>query len=111
MRHKYGLSGEEMGEVRYKEMLNVAKALDLTGMKVCDLPDSGLKEIDPRVIEKVIRNEIRRLEPEVIVSYPVHGISGFHDHLITHGIVKRVFLELKERKNYLKRLAFNTIRT
>ncbi len=108
-RHKYGKSIEEMGEIRYKEMLNVAKTLDLSGMTVLDLPDSGLKEMDPREIENAIKDEIEKVKPDVIVTYPVHGISGFHDHLICHGIVKRAFVELKENTDYLKRLAFYTV--
>lgn len=108
-RHKLGLSVDEMGEVRYKEMLNVEKALNLSGMTVLDLPDSGLKEMDPRDIEKVIREEIEKVKPEVIVTYAVHGISGFHDHLISHAVVKSVFVVMKEQVPYLKRLALFTI--
>ena len=78
-------------------------------MTLLDLPDSGLKEMDPRMIENVIKMEIEKIKPEVIVTYPVHGISGFHDHLVTHAVVKRVYLELRERVNYLKRLAFITL--
>jgi N-acetylglucosamine malate deacetylase 2 len=85
-----------MGEVRYEEMLEVKKVLNLSGMTVLDLPDSGLKEMDPRDIELVIKDEIEKIKPEVVVTYPVHGISGFHDHLISHGVVKRVYVELKE---------------
>lgn len=108
-RFKYNYSIEEMGEVRYKEMLDVEKALNLSGMTVLDLPDSGLKEMDPRDIEKVIREHIEKTKPEVIVTYAVHGISGFHDHLVQHAVVKSVFVEMKEKVDYLKRLAFFTI--
>ena len=108
-RHKYSYSVEEMGEIRYKEMQNVVKILNLSGMSVLDLPDSGLKEMDPREIESVVHKEIEKIQPNVIVTYPVHGISGFHDHLITHGIVKRVYVEIKENSGYLKRLAFYTL--
>ena len=108
-RHKYNLSVDEMGEVRYKEMLEVKKVLDLSSMTILDLPDSGLKEMDPRDIEKVIKAEIEIIKPDVIVTYPVHGISGFHDHLITHAVVKRVYMEMKDNSPYLKRLAFFTI--
>jgi LmbE family N-acetylglucosaminyl deacetylase len=110
-RHRLGLTIDEMGEVRHKEMLEVEKTLGLTSMVVWDYPDSGLKEMDPRVLEKAIAAYIEELKPEIIVSYPVHGISGFHDHLIAHAVVKRVFLEMKEQgHDYLKRLAFITIR-
>jgi LmbE family N-acetylglucosaminyl deacetylase len=108
-RHKYGYSIEKMGQVRYQEMQDVARVLDLSGMTVLDLPDSGLKEKDPRDIEKAVSDEIERLQPQVVVTHPVHGISGFHDHLVTYAIVKRVCVELRERAAYLRRLAFYTI--
>ncbi len=110
MRFKLNLSVEEMGEIRYKEMLDVEKTLKLDSMTVLDLPDSGLAEMDPREIEKVVKDYIQKIQPEIVVTYPVHGISGFHDHIVTHNVVKRVFLELKdEGAEYLKRLAFNTV--
>ena len=108
-RHKFGYSVEEMGDIRKKEMDNVAQVLDLSGMTVLDLPDSGLKEMDPREIEGVVEAEIERIKPNVVVTYPVHGISGFHDHLVCHAVVKRVFLQMKKSADYLKRLAFITL--
>lgn len=105
VRHKLGLSVEEMGEIRYREMLNVEKALDLSGMTVLDFPDGGLKEMDPRILERAVAKEIIRVTPDVIVSYPVHGISGFHDHLVTHAVVKRVFTGLRPYLPRLQRLA------
>jgi len=108
-RHKFGYSVEEMGEVRYKEMLDVAKVLDLSGMTVLDLPDSGLKEMNPLEIENVIKEQIEKIRPDVIITYAVHGISGFHDHLVTHAVVKRLYCELIDKVNYLKRLLFFTI--
>jgi N-acetylglucosamine malate deacetylase 2 len=109
MRFKYDMSIEQMGEIRYKEMLCVEKVLGLTGMKVLDLPDSGLKEMNPVEIEEVIKNFIIRLNPDVIVTYAVHGISGFHDHLVTHAVVKRVFSELKKGQTGPYRLAMLTL--
>lgn len=108
-RHKYGYSIEEMGEVRHQEMLEVEKVLGLTGMTVLDFPDSGLKEADPRELESAVAAEVQRLRPHVLVSYPAHGISGFHDHLVTHAIVKRAFVELREELPELGRLAFCTL--
>lgn len=108
-RHKFNYSVEQMGEVRYREMLDVEKTIGLTGMTVLDLPDSGLKEMDPRDIESVIKSEIEKIKPDVIVTYAVHGISGFHDHLVSHAVVKSVFSEMKREKGYPKRLALFTI--
>lgn len=108
-RHEYGYSVTEMGDVRYREMLDVEQVLGLSGMTVLDLPDSGLKEVDPRTLEGVIATELERLRPQVVVSYPVHGISGFHDHLVTHAVVKRAFVEVRETLPELARLAFCTL--
>lgn len=109
-RHELGLSVEEMGEVRYKEMLAVEETLGLSSMEVLDLPDSGMKEMDPREIEAVVSEYIGKIKPDILVSYPVHGISGFHDHLIMHYAAKRVFLQMQdEGAAYLKRLAFFTL--
>lgn len=108
-RHDFGYSIEEMGNVRYNEMKKVEAVLKLKGMTVLNLPDSGLKLLDPRIIEDIIKDEILRLRPDVVVTYAVHGISGFHDHLITHAVVKRAYCELKENNSFLKRLAFFTV--
>lgn len=109
-RHKLGVSLEEMGEIRYKEMLEVEKTLGLSSMTVLNLPDNQLKEMDPREIETVVEQHIRKIQPDILVSYPVHGISGFHDHLVMHAVAKRVYLQMKEEgHDYLKRLAFFTI--
>ncbi len=109
-RHRLGLTVAEMGEVRYREMLEVEKTLGLTGMTVLDYPDSGLEELDPRELERAIRKHAESVRPDIIVSYPVHGVSGFHDHVVTHAVVKRVYLELRDaRVCDLRRLAFVTL--
>lgn len=107
-RFKYNYSIDEMGEIRYKEMLEVKEILGLDDMLVLDFPDSSLKEVDIRELENAIKEYIEKIKPDVIVTYAVHGISGFHDHIVCHAAVKRVFLELKE-KGYLKRLALFTV--
>jgi LmbE family N-acetylglucosaminyl deacetylase len=78
-------------------------------MTVLDLPDSGLKEMNPIKIEGVIEEHIEKIKPDVIVTYAVHGVSGFEDHLVSHAVVKRLFCELKEKgSTYPKRLALFT---
>ncbi len=109
-RHVLGLSVEEMGAVRLKEMQAVERTIGLSGMTVWDYPDSGLKNMDPRVLERTIGEHITALRPDVLVSYAVHGISGFHDHLVTHAVVKRQYLEMRDGgHSYLRRLALLTI--
>lgn len=109
-RHRYGYSVEEMGEVRLREMEEVAKVLELSELTVLDLPDGGLKEMDPIEIERVVREHVERVRPDVLVTYAVHGVSGFHDHLVSHAVVKRVFCALRaEGAEHPRRLALFTL--
>src|SRR5438034_10182777 len=99
-----------MGQARYRELEAVKTTLDLTDLRVLSLPDGGLKELDPWTIERSIRDEILRVEPHVVVTFPIHGISGFHDHIVTHVAVTRVYLELHGPDcTCLQRLAFFTV--
>ena len=108
-RHRLGISKEEMGAIRFNEMQCVEQVLNLSGMTVLDLPDSGLKQMNPIDIEEVIIEHIHKIKPDVLVTYAVHGVSGFEDHLVSHAAVKRAYCELKkEGQNYPKRLAFYT---
>ncbi len=110
VRHKFGWTLEQMGDARYREMLDVSRTLGLTDMRVLNLPDGGLKELDPWTIEQAIGDEILRVQPHVVVTFPIHGISGFHDHIVTHSAVTRVFLELRGADHrWLQRLAFFTL--
>jgi N-acetylglucosamine malate deacetylase 2 len=109
-RHKLGLSIEEMGNLRYQEMLEVQERLGIDQMLVLDYPDSGLSELDPRHLENEIRVFTEKVKPNLVITYPVHGGSGYHDHLVTHAVVKRVFLDMQNNgASYLKRLAFFTM--
>lgn len=109
-RFKLGVDKKRMGEIRLQEMKCVEKILGLTGMTVLDLPDNELKNINPIKIEREIINHIDKIKPDVLITYAVHGVSGFHDHLVTHAVVKRVFCEFQENSDvdYPKRLAFYT---
>lgn len=108
-RFRLDVSKQEMGEIRFKEMQCVENVLGLTGMTVLDLPDSGLKEMNPMRIEEVIEDHIREVHPDVVITYAVHGISGFHDHLVCHAVVKRLYCRMKEEGMEVpRRLAFFT---
>jgi LmbE family N-acetylglucosaminyl deacetylase len=91
-------------------MQKVKEVLRLSSMTILDFPDSGLKELDPRVLEQAIATHIKLIKPAIVITYPEHGGSGFHDHLVTYAVVKRVYLSLcDEGEVYLKRLAFFTM--
>jgi LmbE family N-acetylglucosaminyl deacetylase len=108
-RFRLGIDKKEMGDIRFQEMQCVEQVLGLSSMSVHNLPDSGLKEMDPAEIEQVIREHVEDIKPDVLVTYAVHGVSGFEDHLVCHAVVKSVFCDMQRAgKEYPKRLAFYT---
>lgn len=109
-RHVLGYSKEEMADVRSREMSEVARTLNLANLTILDFPDGGLSEMNPLYIESAIEEHIRKIRPDVVVTYPLHGCSRHPDHVVGHTIVKRVFCALRAHgASYLKRLAFFTL--
>ena len=109
-RHRLGYTRKEMGEVRSQELECAAQVGGLSGLTILDLPDSGLKELDPRKIEGAVQEHVGEVQPDILATYAVHGISGFHDHLVTHAVVKRVFCELRDDGDgSVRRLALFTV--
>ena len=109
-RQKLGFSKEKMADVRFKEMQNVARILDLAEMTVLEYPDGELERLDPLDLEDAVRRRIENVRPDVVVTYATHGISGHPDHLVTHAVVKRVFCEFRRSgAAFPRRLALFTI--
>jgi LmbE family N-acetylglucosaminyl deacetylase len=95
VRYKLGISEGEMAGVREKELLAVGKYLKLDSQEILTYADGSLAHINPLELEQVVRERLVKISPDVVVTYAVHGISGHHDHLTTHFVVKQVFSELK----------------
>jgi len=111
VRFKYNYSIEEMGDVRVKEMEAVAKVLNLNDMTILDIEDGGMSEMNPLALEKIVGDHIQKIQPDIVVTYAIHGISGHHDHLSIHAVIKRLFCERKEKFSSWKRLAMLTFPT
>lgn len=109
-RDRLGLSKAEMGRVRTREMENVAHELDLSSLHVLDLPDGELAGLDPRRLSSIVEEHVHRTTPDVLITYPVHGISGHPDHLVSHAVVKHLACSLRAHGlEYPRRLAFFTL--
>jgi len=109
-RERLGYSKAEMAEARYQEMKDVAKTLDLTSLTVREYSDGELAELNPLTLEDEVAHHVHETAPDVLVTYPVHGVSGHPDHLVAHAIVKRVACALRaDGASYPRRLAFFTL--
>lgn len=110
VRHQLSLSIEEMGEVRVKEMQKVKTSLGLSGMTILNYEDGGLAKLNPLVLEDEISKWLSIYKPGIVITYPVHGGSGHHDHIALHHVIKRLFYAKGTSMNFWKRLAFFTVK-
>lgn len=101
-----GLTPEEVGRRREKEVEQAAHLLGVRRLFQGDYPDGGLRDLDPRTIERDISEKIRQVRPHVLCTFDVQGGSVHPDHIVMHHVVKRTFLELRDEIGELQRLCF-----
>jgi LmbE family N-acetylglucosaminyl deacetylase len=103
---KLGISREEIAQRRTGEVREASRILGITELIQGAFPDGGLRDLDPRVLEHDFNGILERIDPDVVVTYDVQGSSVHPDHIVTHHVLKRVYLERKERLGRPLRLAF-----
>ena len=109
VRHQLGLSVQQMGLVREKEMQKVKTTLGISAMSILDYEDGGLSHMNPLHLESELVKWIKVFQPTVVVTYPVHGGSGHHDHITLHHTLKHLFYKKLHELSFWKRLAYFTV--
>ena len=74
--------GEEaLGAIRDQELRAAAELLGIREVSFLDYVDGHLDEADPdEAVEKIV-DHIRRLRPDVVVTFDQHGLYGHPDHI------------------------------
>jgi N-acetylglucosamine malate deacetylase 2 len=98
-----------MGAVREKELQKVKTTLGISEMTILDYEDGGLASLSPIILEHEVKKWLQFYQPDIVITYPVHGGSGHHDHIALHHVVKRLFYERLAELSFWKRLAFFTV--
>jgi LmbE family N-acetylglucosaminyl deacetylase len=79
-----GARDERLFETRARELEDAACALGLAEVVLLDYPDGDLRSVDEAVIEQRIVSEIRRVDPDVIVTFGGDGLYWHPDHIVIH---------------------------
>lgn len=103
---RLGISPEALATLRSTEVREAARILGISSFSQGDYPDGGLRDLDPRIIERDIHDRIQSIRPHLLITFDVQGSSVHPDHIVMHHIVKRVFVDLQESLSTLQRLAF-----
>jgi LmbE family N-acetylglucosaminyl deacetylase len=71
---------EELGAVRTAELLCSCRTLALELPLVLDYEDGRLAEVAEQEGTAWIADSIRAIHPQVLLTWPLHGLSGHPDH-------------------------------
>ena len=74
---------EALGQLREKELENAVRELGMKGLYFLDYIDGEVDRADPAEVIRKIATHIRRIMPQVVVTFPPDGNYGHPDHIAT----------------------------
>ena len=72
---------QALGELRVSELRAAAAALGIREVSLLEYPDGRLDSVDPREAIASIVGHLRRVRPEVVVTFGPDGAYGHPDHI------------------------------
>jgi LmbE family N-acetylglucosaminyl deacetylase len=88
------LSPDELASRRSKELRCAAKVLGIEYLNLHNLPDKNFSDISQESGLSIVRKEIKKFNPDMIITFHTNGISGHSDHKTTSRWVHTVLKEL-----------------
>ena len=83
---RFGAAGKghdpaEVGRVREAELRAAAKVLGVSEVSILGYPDGKVDKVEPAVATREIASHIRRIRPDVVVTFGPEGAYGHPDHI------------------------------
>ena len=76
----------KLGEIRAKEMINVAELLDIQEVLIDTYPDGELRQHSPSVRDR-IKEIMDSVQPDLVITYDTSGMYGHDDHIAVSEII------------------------
>lgn len=73
---------QALGQLRENELRAAIKELGMTGLYFLDYIDGDVDRADPNEAVGKIVSHIRRIQPQVVVTFPPDGNYGHPDHIV-----------------------------
>src|SRR4051812_48711123 len=85
-RGRFGANGKgadpaEVGRVREGELRAAAAVLGIGDVSILGYPDGNVDQIEPGIAISAIAGHIRRIRPDVVVTFGPEGAYGHPDHI------------------------------
>ena len=85
------LDPAELARRRRLELAGACDALGVSGHRVLGAPDRGVDTVDADWAVEEILNDMRRLRPQVVLTFHHLGVSGHPDHIAVAGFLDQAF--------------------
>ncbi|WP_139489205.1 PIG-L deacetylase family protein [Brevibacillus dissolubilis] len=100
---------EELPQVREQELREACAILGIDNLELLDYKDKHLGDVPQPELAAHIIDAIRRHQPQVVVTFAPHGISGHPDHKAISAATSLALEQLAADENPVKKLYHATI--
>jgi LmbE family N-acetylglucosaminyl deacetylase len=96
---------ETLGRVREGELREAARIMGIEDLSFLDYHDGRLADADPVGVTGRIVRQIRRLRPQVVVTFDANGGYGHRDHIAIHQCTVAAFRQAGDPAAYAEQRA------
>jgi len=89
------LGPEELARRRSEELKCSAHFLGINYLSIHDLQDKKLSEIPAEVGLEIVKKEIEKFMPEMVITFHPNGISGHKDHITVTNWINQILREME----------------
>jgi LmbE family N-acetylglucosaminyl deacetylase len=93
-----------LGQVRERELRESCRLLGVEDLTLLGYPDGGLDEIDQAEAVGALVYHMRRLRPQVVVTFDANGDYGHRDHIAIHRLTVAAFHQAGDPGRYPEQL-------
>ena len=87
---------EQLPAVREKELRCACDALGIAPPRLLDYPDGRLGEAQPELLTAQVHEVVTRLQPDVILTFGLDGLSGHPDHIAIGHAAAEAFRQAED---------------
>ena len=70
-----------LGRIRERELMQAAQVLNLRSVHLLDYMDGDLDQAKPKTVISQIAGQIRRIRPQIVLTFDPYGVYGHPDHI------------------------------
>ena len=108
---RFGTSAERpvdavVGETRETELREAARELGVREVIVLGYPDGGVDAMAPALVQEAIAEQIRRIRPQVVVTFGPDGAYGHPDHIAVSQLTTAAVIRAADRDYAVSKLYY-----